>query len=130
MQDGGEREVSAGQAASRGSWRARGARLGSGFGQNARLAGRMAVGWRALARGGSAWWWVSGGPDRSLNLLHPLGGTTGYAINPARDLGPRMVFALIPRRSKASADWGSAWVLVVGKLLGVVAAALLGTARQ
>ncbi len=65
-----------------------------------------------------------------MNLLHPLGGTTGYAINPARDLGPRMVFALILRRSKASADWGSAWVLVVGKLLGVVAAALLGTVRQ
>ena len=75
MRSGGEREVSAGQAASRGSWRARGARLGSGFGQNARLAGRMAVGWRALTRGGSAWWWGSGGPDRSLNLLHPSSGS-------------------------------------------------------
>lgn len=59
-----------------------------------------------------------------------LGGTTGYAINPARDLGPRIVFALIPRPSKASADWGYAWVPVVGPLLGGVAAALLFTALQ
>lgn len=59
-----------------------------------------------------------------------LGGTTGYAINPARDLGPRIVFALIPRRSKASSDWGYAWVPVVGPLLGGVAAALLFTSLQ
>ena len=58
-----------------------------------------------------------------------LGGTTGYAINPARDLGPRIVFALIPRRSKASADWGYAWVPVLGPLCGAAAAALVAGAR-
>ncbi len=72
MRSGGEREVTAGQAAGRGSWRGRVARWGSGFGKNARLAGPAAAGWRALTRGGSSWWWGSGGPDRSLNLLHPM----------------------------------------------------------
>lgn len=52
-----------------------------------------------------------------------LGGTTGYAINPARDLGPRIAYALLPIRVKRSADWGYAWVPVVGPLLGAVAAA-------
>ena len=54
-----------------------------------------------------------------------LGGPTGYAINPARDLGPRLVFALIPRRGKAPADWGYAWVPVAGPLLGGVLAAVI-----
>jgi len=58
-----------------------------------------------------------------------LGGTTGYAINPARDLGPRIVFALIPRRSKVSADWGYAWVPIVGPLCGAAASALVAGAR-
>lgn len=53
-----------------------------------------------------------------------LGGPTGYAINPARDLGPRVVFALLPRRSKAPADWGYAWVPVLGPLAGGGLAAL------
>ena len=52
-----------------------------------------------------------------------LGGPTGYAINPARDLGPRLVFALIPRPSKATPDWRYAWVPVVGPLLGGACAA-------
>ncbi|MCK6690486.1 MAG: aquaporin family protein [Thermoanaerobaculia bacterium] len=50
-----------------------------------------------------------------------LGGTTGYAINPARDLGPRIAHALLPIPGKGSSDWGYAWVPVVGPLVGGVA---------
>ena len=53
-----------------------------------------------------------------------LGGTTGYAINPARDLGPRIMHALLPIRGKGSSDWGYAWVPIVAPLLGAVLAAL------
>jgi len=54
-----------------------------------------------------------------------LGGTTGYAINPARDLGPRLVHALLPISGKRDSDWGYAWVPVVGPILGAVLAALI-----
>lgn len=54
-----------------------------------------------------------------------LGGTTGYAINPARDLGPRLVHQFLPVPNKGSSDWGYAWIPVVGPLLGGVIAALL-----
>ena len=54
-----------------------------------------------------------------------LGGTTGYAINPARDLGPRIVHALLPIKNKAGFDAGYAWVPIIGPLLGGVFAALL-----
>lgn len=54
-----------------------------------------------------------------------LGGTTGYAINPARDLGPRIVHALLPLKEKDSSDWGYAWVPIAGPLLGAAAAAFL-----
>ena len=54
-----------------------------------------------------------------------LGGPTGYAINPARDLGPRIAHALLPIKGKGSSDWTYAWVPVVGPLLGAVAAGLL-----
>ncbi|WP_069814206.1 MIP/aquaporin family protein [Streptomyces sp. TP-A0874] len=47
-----------------------------------------------------------------------LGGPTGYAINPARDLGPRIVHALLPLPNKGRSDWGYAWIPVVGPLLG------------
>lgn len=52
-----------------------------------------------------------------------LGGTTGYAINPARDLGPRLVHHLIPRKSKNS-DWGYAWIPVIGPFIGGAAAGM------
>ena len=52
-----------------------------------------------------------------------LGGTTGYAINPARDLGPRIVHSLLP--IKGSSDWGYAWVPIVGPLIGCLLAAFL-----
>ncbi|MEU4880651.1 MIP/aquaporin family protein [Streptomyces althioticus] len=47
-----------------------------------------------------------------------LGGPTGYAINPARDLGPRIVHALLPIPRKGTSDWGYAWVPFVGPLIG------------
>lgn len=53
-----------------------------------------------------------------------LGGTTGYAINPARDLGPRIAHALLPVPGKRNSDWGYAWVPVLGPFAGGVLAAL------
>jgi glycerol uptake facilitator protein len=54
-----------------------------------------------------------------------LGGTTGYAINPARDLGPRLVHSLAPIRNKGTSDWAYSWVPVVGPVLGALLAALV-----
>jgi glycerol uptake facilitator protein len=54
-----------------------------------------------------------------------LGGPTGYAINPARDLGPRIAHALLPIPGKGSSDWGYAWIPVVGPIAGGVIGALL-----
>jgi glycerol uptake facilitator protein len=53
-----------------------------------------------------------------------LGGTTGYAINPARDLGPRLAHAILPVPGKRGSDWGYAWVPVAGPVLGALLAAL------
>ena len=47
-----------------------------------------------------------------------LGGTTGYAINPARDLSPRIIHALVPLKHKGGSDWGYAWIPVVGPIAG------------
>ncbi len=49
-----------------------------------------------------------------------LGGPTGYAINPARDLGPRIAHALLPIRGKGSSDWSYSWVPVLGPIVGGV----------
>ena len=54
-----------------------------------------------------------------------LGGTTGYAINPARDLGPRIAHAILPIKGKGSSQWSYSWVPIVGPLFGGVLAALL-----
>jgi glycerol uptake facilitator protein len=53
-----------------------------------------------------------------------LGGPTGYAINPARDLGPRLAHAVLPIPGKGSSDWGYAWVPIVGPVIGGIIAAL------
>lgn len=53
-----------------------------------------------------------------------LGGPTGYAINPARDLGPRIAHALLPIGNKAGSDWSYAWVPIVGPAIGSTLAAL------
>jgi len=54
-----------------------------------------------------------------------LGGPTGYAINPARDLGPRLAHAVLPIAGKGSSDWGYAWIPVVAPILGGIIAAFL-----
>ncbi|KOG57423.1 glycerol transporter [Streptomyces virginiae] len=51
-----------------------------------------------------------------------LGGPTGYAINPVRDLGPRIVHALLPLPNKGGSDWGYSWIPVVGPLIGAALA--------
>ncbi|WP_034551536.1 MIP/aquaporin family protein [Carnobacterium funditum] len=54
-----------------------------------------------------------------------LGGSTGYAINPARDLGPRIAHQLLPIKNKGTSDWQYSWVPIVGPIIGGVIAALL-----
>jgi glycerol uptake facilitator len=57
-----------------------------------------------------------------------LGGTTGYAINPARDLGPRIAHAFLPVPGKRDSDWGYAWVPVISPIVGGLLAALVNSA--
>jgi len=54
-----------------------------------------------------------------------LGGPTGYAINPARDLGPRIAHAILPIPGKGSSDWGYAWIPILGPIIGGLIAAFL-----
>jgi len=78
------------------------------------------------------WILVSGGTPAALGPLAvalvvvgigaSLGGPTGYAINPARDLMPRIAHAILPIRGKGGSDWGYAWVPVIGPLVGAVLA--------
>jgi len=56
-----------------------------------------------------------------------LGGTTGYAINPARDLGPRIAHFLLPIPGKRDSDWSYAWIPVVGPIVGGALAAVVYT---
>ena len=58
-----------------------------------------------------------------LSIGLSLGGTTGYAINPARDLGPRIAHALLPISGKGGSDWVYAWIPVVGPILGGICGA-------
>jgi glycerol uptake facilitator protein len=77
-------------------------------------------------------------PDNSLGALDALpvallvlgiglslGGPTGYAINPARDLGPRIMHAILPIKGKGYSDWKYSWIPVLGPLLGGVLAAIV-----
>lgn len=54
-----------------------------------------------------------------------LGGPTGYAINPARDLGPRIAHAFLPIPGKGPSDWGYAWIPIAGPIVGGIVGALL-----
>jgi glycerol uptake facilitator protein len=74
--------------------------LGNGAGVNSSIGG--ALGWGLLV----------------LVIGLGLGGTTGYAINPARDLGPRIMHYVLPIAGKGSSDWEYAWIPVVGPLIG------------
>ena len=58
-----------------------------------------------------------------MSLGMSLGGTTGYALNPARDLGPRCIHALIPLEGKRDSAWGYSWVPVIGPMVGCLIAA-------
>lgn len=82
------------------------------FGLSA-LGGNFADGLKPLVVGGLV-----------LAIGHSLGGTTGYAINPARDLGPRIAHALLPIHGKGGSDWGYAWIPVVAPLLGGICGAM------
>jgi len=78
------------------------------------------------------------GPTQSLGSINALpvaflvlaiglslGGPTGYAINPARDLGPRIMHALLPIKNKGNSDWGYAWLPVIAPMAGAVLGALI-----
>lgn len=81
------------------------------------------------------WILVSGGTPTQIGPLAvalvvvgigaSLGGPTGYAINPARDLGPRIAHAVLPMRGKGSSDWGYSWVPVVGPIVGALLAVVV-----
>ncbi len=71
------------------------------------IGGGMAAGLGPLLVGGLVW---------GIGLS--LGGPTGYAINPARDLGPRIAHAVLPIAGKGTSDWGYSWIPVVGPLVG------------
>lgn len=77
------------------------------FGLSALGANRFAEGLNPLAVGALV-----------LAIGHSLGGTTGYAINPARDLGPRIAHALLPIPGKGGSDWAYAWIPVLAPILG------------
>ena len=62
-----------------------------------------------------------------LGIGLSLGGPTGYAINPARDLGPRIAHAVLPIAGKGGSDWGYAWIPVVGPIIGGILGALAYT---
>ncbi|MCL2127584.1 MAG: aquaporin family protein [Treponema sp.] len=63
-----------------------------------------------------------------LTIGISLGGTTGYAINPARDLGPRIMHAILPMKGKGSSDWGYSWVPVLGPIIGGILGAVASVA--
>jgi glycerol uptake facilitator protein len=54
-----------------------------------------------------------------------LGGTTGYAINPVRDFGPRLVHAVVPLKNRCSSNWTYAWIPILGPFIGAAIASLL-----
>lgn len=60
-----------------------------------------------------------------LGIGLSLGGPTGYAINPARDLGPRIIHAILPIKNKRDSNWGYAWVPVIGPIIGGALAGLV-----
>lgn len=59
-----------------------------------------------------------------------LGGPTGYAINPARDLGPRIAHFILPIKGKRDSDWGYAWIPIIGPIIGALLAAALHIALK
>jgi len=76
------------------------------------------VGWSLATQVGAAIGGALGWGLLVLVIGLCLGGTTGYAINPARDLGPRIMHAILPIAGKGSSDWEYSWIPVVGPLIG------------
>ena len=74
--------------------------------------------------GGLGWLGALGVALLIVGIGASLGGPTGYAINPARDLGPRIAHAILPIPGKGSSDWAYSWVPVVGPIIGGVVAGL------
>ena len=75
--------------------------------------------------------WTSGTWPFVVGLLVwsiglPLGGPTGYAINPARDLGPRIMLQILPIPEEGTSDWAYGWIPVVGPLIGAIIVGLAG----
>lgn len=60
-----------------------------------------------------------------LGIGLSLGGPTGYAINPARDLGPRLIHAILPIKNKKGSDWNYSWIPIVGPIAGGIVAAIV-----
>ena len=60
-----------------------------------------------------------------LGIGLSLGGTTGYAINPARDFGPRIMHAILPIKGKGSSNWAYSWIPVAGPIIGAILAAVI-----
>ena len=60
-----------------------------------------------------------------LGIGLSLGGPTGYAINPARDLGPRIAHFILPIKNKRDSDWSYSWIPVIGPIAGAMLAAFL-----
>lgn len=89
----------------------------------------LAAGNFAAAGGGTpanlGWLGAFGVAVLIVGIGASLGGPTGYAINPTRDLGPRIVHAILPIKGKGGSDWSYAWVPVVGPIIGGVLAGLL-----
>ena len=63
-----------------------------------------------------------------LTIGISLGGTTGYAINPARDLGPRIMHAILPMKGKGNSGWDYAWIPVIGPVIGAILGAVASVA--
>lgn len=97
-------------------------------------------GWNCLTEAiGTAvlilWVFVSGNTESAIGPLgvaliivvigNSLGGPTGYAINPARDLAPRIAHAILPIKGKGGSDWGYSWVPVLGPIVGAIVATIL-----
>lgn len=95
--------------------------LGEVVGTAILIIGVMAMGPNNLSSGFGPF--VVGAIVTSIGLS--LGGTTGYAINPARDLGPRIVYQFLPMKNKGTADWGYAWIPVLGPIVGGIVGALI-----
>lgn len=95
--------------------------LGEVVGTAILIIGVMAIGPNNLSSGFGPF--VVGAIVTSIGLS--LGGTTGYAINPARDLGPRIVYQFLPMKNKGTADWGYAWIPVLGPIVGGIVGALI-----